>query len=240
MDGMVRRSRVAVIPARGGSKRLPHKNIMEFGGRAMLAWTVDAARGAGIFDRVIVSTEDAEIARVATEAGAEVPFLRQGLHDDFTPVSEVTVSVIRQIRQVLGEDYETVVQLMANCPLRDAADIRAASAAFEGSGAPFQISCARFGWLNPWWAFKCDAEGRGEWIHPDVTRSRSQDLPPLFGPTGAIWIARVTALESAGTFYGPGHRFEPLDWAHAIDIDDADDLRLARALLHVRDPVTSG
>ncbi len=231
---MVRRGRVAIIPARGGSKRLPRKNVMEFGGRPMLAWTIEAARDAAAFDRVIVSTEDEAIAQIATAAGAEVPFLREGHHDDVTPISAVTIAAIGQIRARLSEEYETVVQLMANCPLRGADDIRAALAAFDATGAEFQISCARFGWLNPWWAIKRDAAGRGEWLHPGAVQSRSQDLPELFAPTGAIWIARAAALEKAGTFYGPGHRFEPMSWESAIDIDDADDLRLARALLHAR------
>src|SRR5690606_32252905 len=148
-------------------------------------------------------------------------------------ISAVTIAVIGQIRNRLGEEYETVVQLMANCPLRGADDIRAAVTAFDAAGADFQISCARFGWLNPWWAIKRDAAGRGEWLHPGATQSRSQDLPELFAPTGAIWIAQAEALEKAGTFYGPGHRFEPMPWEHAVDIDDAEDLRLARALLHV-------
>ncbi len=231
---MVKRGRVAVIPARGGSKRLPRKNIMDFGGRPMLAWTIEAARAAAAFDRIIVSTEDEEIARIAVAAGAEVPFLREGFHDDVTPISEVTITVIGQLRARLGEDYDTVVQLMANCPLRNGDDIRVALAAFDAAGRDFQISCARFGWLNPWWAFKRDADGRGEWLNPDAIRSRSQDLPPLYGPSGAIWIARVAALEQAGTFYGPARRFEPMPWERAVDIDDAEDLRLARALLKAR------
>lgn len=230
---MVRRERIAVIPARGGSKRLPRKNILPFGGRPMLEWTVEAALNTEVFDRVIVSTEDAEIARIAVGAGAE-PFLREQYYDDITPISSVTISVLDQARAVLSEEYETVVQLMANCPLRRAADIQAALEAFDASGANFQISCTRFGWLNPWWALKRDGDGRGEWLFPDAAHSRSQDLQPLFVPTGAIWIARAHALESAGTFYGPGHRFEPMGWDSAVDIDDADDLAFAQAVLQMR------
>lgn len=232
---MVKRGRLAIIPARGGSKRVPRKNIVEFGGRPMVAWTVEAAQRAQVFDRVIVSTEDEEIAQIALAAGAEVPFLRDSHHDDFTPISAVTISVIAQVRDRLGEEYDTVVQLMANCPLRGAEDIRTAITAFDGAECDFQISCTHFGWLNPWWAFKRDPEGHGEWLHPDALRSRSQDLPPLFSPTGATWIARVAALEKAGTFYGPGHRFEPMPWERAIDIDDQDDLQLARALFRARE-----
>lgn len=232
---MVTRRRIAIIPARGGSKRLPRKNILEFGGRPLLHWTIEAAQESEGFDRVIVSTEDEEIARIAVAGGAEVPFLRESHHDDFTPISAVTIAVLDQIRRQLGEEFATVVQLMANCPLRKADDIRSAIAAFDAANCDFQISCTRCGWLNPWWAFERDAEGHGKWLHPDALQSRSQDLPPLFAPTGAIWIARVAALEKSGSFYGPGHRFEPMPWERAIDIDDAEDLRLARALLQIRD-----
>ena len=231
---MVKRARVAIIPARGGSKRLPRKNVMDFGGRPMLAWSIEAALEARLFDRVVVSTDDLEIAEIARRWGADVPFLREGLADDVTPISAVTIGALSQMRTALSEDYELVVQLMANCPLREAADILTAVAAFEASGADFQVSCVRFGWLNPWWALKRDPDGHGEWMFPDAARSRSQDLPPLYAPTGAIWIAHSQALETAGTFYGPGHRFEPMAWQSAIDIDDIEDLDLARAVLQMR------
>jgi len=234
MDHMVKRGRLAIIPARGGSKRLPRKNVMDFGGRPMLAWSIEAALEARLFDRVIVSTDDLEIAETARQWGADVPFLRDGLADDVTPISAVTIGALGQLRSTLNEEYQLVVQLMANCPLRKAGDILAAIAAFESSGADLQVSCVQFGWLNPWWALKRDAKGHGEWMFPGAADSRSQDLPPLYVPTGAIWIARSQALEGAGTFYGPGHRFEPIAWQSAIDIDDIEDLSLARAVLQMR------
>jgi N-acylneuraminate cytidylyltransferase len=163
-----------------------------------------------------------------------VPFLREGLSDDFTPISAVTIAVLDQLHRYNGERHAVVVQLMANCPLRGAADIRAAIEQFEQAEAPFQISCTRFGWLNPWWAFQRDEKGHAAWQHPEALVARSQDLEALYCPTGAIWIARTDALAESGTFYGPGHRFEPLSWESAVDIDDADDLAFARAVLAMR------
>jgi N-acylneuraminate cytidylyltransferase len=234
VDRVVRRGRVAIIPARGGSKRLPRKNVVDFGGKPMLAWTIEAAREASLFDRVIVSTDDAGIAETARMHGAEVPFMREGLAGDHTGVSEVTIGALRQAAAVLQEEFDTVVQLMANCPLRSAPDVRTAVAAFEEHEADFQISCVRFGWLNPWWALRRRDDGTGAFLFPDAVERRSQDLEPLYCPTGAIWIARTGALRAAGTFYGPGHRFEPLPWISAIDIDDEDDLALARVVLAMR------
>ena len=235
---MVNARRIAIIPARGGSKRIPRKNIIDFAGKPMLAWTVEAGLSTGLFDRVVVSTDDPEIADVARRFGADVPFLREGLADDITPISQVTAAVLDQL-SAAGAHYDVVVQLMANCPLRGAGDITAALGAFEASGSPFQISCARFGWLNPWWAFRRDVDGQGRWLHPEGPASRSQDLDPLFCPTGAIWIARTDALLAARSFYGEGQRFEPIDWKSAVDIDDQDDLDFALAvhtLRHARQP----
>jgi N-acylneuraminate cytidylyltransferase len=227
-------TRIAIIPARGGSKRIPRKNIVDFCGKPMLAWTVEAARASEAFARVVVSTEDREIADVARAAGADVPFLRAAHHDDVADVSQATLAALQQATGHFGERYDGVVQLMANCPLRTAADITAALAAFDASGADFQISCTRFGWLNPWWAIERDGAGRGKPLFPAAMERRSQELPPLYCPTGAIWIARGAALQQAGTFYGPGHRFEPLDWISAVDIDEADDMAFARAAYAVR------
>lgn len=226
-------TRIAVIPARGGSKRLPRKNLVEFFGKPMLVWTIEAALETRLFDRVLVSTEDAAIAEIARRHGASVPFLRDRHFDDFSTVSDVTLTALRQSAELLGETYDLVMQLMPNCPLRDTADIRAALAQFETGGADFQISCVRFGWMNPRWAFE-RAEGRGRPLFPEAAQRRSQDLPPLYCPTGAIWIAHVDALRRSGTFYGPGQRFEPLSWISAVDIDDEDDLAFARAAYLVK------
>ena len=214
-------SAIAVIPARGGSKRIPHKNVIDFCGRPMIAWTIQAALESSLFDRVLVSTEDPEIAAISREWGAECPFLREGCHDDHSGVSEATIHALGQAREYYGEGHEIVVQLMANCPLRQAEDIVSHLEVFRGQRRTFQISCFPFGWMNPWWALTLDAEGRGQ---------RSQDLPPLYCPTGAIWIARIDALLEQGSFYGEPLRYEPLDWMRAVDIDTRDDLRMARCL----------
>ncbi len=225
---------IAVIPARGGSKRIPHKNIVDFCGRPMIAWTINAALQSGLFDAVLVSTDDEEIASVARHFRAEVPFLRATHHEDTAPVSKATLAALDQMRAHTGHDFATVVQLMPNCPLRGAGEIRAAYDHFVANGAPMQISCFRLGWMNPWWALRLDESGHGTPLFPDARRRRSQELEPLYGLTGAIWIARTDALRAAQDFYGPGHIYYPLDWKAAVDIDDADDLDMARALFALK------
>ena len=227
---MVKRRRLAIIPARGGSKRLPRKNVIDFFGKPMIAWTIEAAIASGLFDRIVVSTDDEATAEIARACGIDVPFLRYHANDDFSPITAATIHALEQTQGHFGEEFDTVVQLMANCPLRTAEDIRHSVEAFHSHAAEFQISCTRFGWLNPWWAFKLDAGNDAEWIVPGSTQMRSQDLPPLYCPTGAIWIAHTGALISAGTFYGPGVRYEPLSLRSAVDVDDGDDLLFARAM----------
>lgn len=226
-------NRIAIIPARGGSKRIPLKNIVDFNGRPMIVWTIDAALGSGCFDTVLVSTDSEEIAEVSVAAGASVPFLRMDHADDFVPVSQATIGALNQSEVHWQTRFDEVVQLMPNCPLRHAEHIRAAVDHFVQQDINHQISCFRFGWMNPWWAAKLDADNVPTSVFPDATIVRSQDLPHLYCPTGAIWIARRDSLLSAGSFYGPGHRFHPMPWDAAVDIDDMDDLRMALALSQV-------
>lgn len=232
-------SNIAIIPARGGSKRMPRKNITPFRGRPMIGWTIEAALDSGLFSRVLVSTDDEDIAEIARSEGAVVPFLRDTKADAHSPVSDATIRALDQAEAHWHTGFDIVVQLMANCPLRGAPEIAAAVSAFEAGARDFQISVFEFGWMNPWWAMRRAPDGQPERLFPQASSARSQDLDRLYCPTGAIWIARVEALRRAGTFYGPGHVIEPIGWEAAIDIDDMMDLRMAEALAMVK-PVPEG
>ena len=94
----------------------------------------------------------------------------------------------------------------------------------------FQISCFKFGWMNPWWAMTLDDDMKAEKLFPETGEKRSQDLQDLFCPTGAIWIANVEALKQSGTFYGDNYRAFPIEWTSAVDIDNYDDLKMAKLL----------
>ncbi|MBY8965035.1 acylneuraminate cytidylyltransferase family protein [Algiphilus sp. NNCM1] len=224
-------NRIAIIPARGGSRRIPRKNVIPFRGRPMIGWTIAAALETELFSQVLVSTDDVEIAGIARAEGAAVPFLRNAKADDFSAISDATLHALGQAEAHWHTRFDTTVQLMANCPLRGSHEIAAAVSAFEKC-APrdFQISAFEFGWMKPWWAMRLQPDGQPDWLFPQALDARSQDLDPLYCPTGAIWIARTEALRSAGTFYGPGYVIEPINWEAAIDIDDSNDLRMAEAL----------
>ena len=195
---------LAVIPARGGSRRLPRKNILPFEGSPLLTWTVVAARNSGEFDHVVVSTDDVEIAEIGREVGADVPFLRDRACDDYARAAEATLRTIEQAEDFFSVEYETVVQLMPNCPLRSADVITDALTAFRDNDRDFQVSVFSQPSVNGWWAVQLGAEGVLQPMFENTLKSRSQDLPPTYFPTGAVWIARKAKLRVARTFYGEG------------------------------------
>ena len=233
MDNLVDKKVIAVIPARGGSKRIPKKNIIEICGKPMLAWTIEAALQSKYIDEVLLSTDDKEIAEVGLKFGAKVPFLRDANADDHSPISLATIRALSQWEDGGHGRPEIVVQLMANCPIRDSEDIDAAIENFVSEGIQFQISCFKYGWMNPWWAHKLDLKGKATPVFENKERiKRSQDQPDLFCPTGAIWIAKKDSLIKANSFYGPGYSFYPMNWIKAIDIDEYEDLEMAKYFLN--------
>jgi pseudaminic acid cytidylyltransferase len=222
---------LGVIPARGDSKRVPRKNIRELCGRPLIVYTIEAALQSGLFARVVVSTDSEEIARLAVEHGAEVPFLRDArLADDHTPVSAATVDVLRRLDPQASQ-FQAVGQLLPNCPLRTAGDVRASHRQFVETDAEAQLSITRFGWLNPWWAMRRDEEFRVRLLFEDAVAKRSQDLPPIFCPTGAIWWAKAEALRRERTFHIDGRTGWEIPWQQAVDIDTEDDWQMAELLM---------
>ena len=190
---------IAIIPARGGSKRIPRKNIINFNGKPMIAWTIEAALNANLFSKVLVSTDCEEIAEISRNIGAEVPFLRESFFDDLAPVSEATLSALLQAEDYWKIEFSTVTQLMANCPLRTSKDIISFYNKFSNSDVDFLISSFKFGWMNPWWAFKSSTNNQHSFLFPDAIKKRSQDLEDLFCPTGSIWMANVDAFKESKT-----------------------------------------
>lgn len=231
-------SKIAIIPARGGSKRIPKKNIIEFFGKPMIAHTIEAILKSGVFDYVMVSTDDEEIARIAKEYGAEVPFLRDEHYDDYSTVSDVVFTTLKKLQSDCNLTFGEVAMIMANCPLKTSEDIKGAYESFENSNAAFQLSCVDYGWLNPWWAHKLDESGKAEKVFED-TFKRSQDLDSLYCPTGVIWLAKVADFLIHKTFYGPDYKFFPMNWKSSVDIDNYEDLEMAEMLFKMRESKSS-
>jgi len=225
--------RLAVIPARGGSKRIPQKNIRPLGGKPLLAYTIEAAVASKLFDQVIVSTDSGDIAEIAERCGARVPFMREAsLADDMTPVSEVTADVLDKLDSS-GRQYRDICQLMPNCPLRVASDIADSYRQFIEIGSQAQISVVRYGWQNPWWAMRQNSYHVLDPIFKDYMAARSQDLPELYCPTGAIWWMKADLLRQERNFHIPGRTGWEIPWQRGLDIDTQDDWGLAEALFHM-------
>ena len=218
---------IAVIPARGGSKRIEKKNIIDFMGIPMIAWTIQSALKSNLFDDVIVSTDDPEIAEISKNYGASVPFLREDYTDDFSNVSDVTYYTLKKINL----EYDLVVMLMPNCPLRNYKDIVDSINFFIDNNSNFQLSCFKYGWQNPHWAHEILEGNIGKPVFPKTNSlKRSQDLNDLYCITGAIWIADYKSFIEEKTFYGNNYSLKPLDWKNSVDIDDYEDLEMAKII----------
>lgn len=220
---------IAIIPARGGSKRIPNKNIIDFFGKPLIAYTIESALKTNLFDKIIVSTDSPKIASISKKFGADVPFLREKHNDDYSNVSQVTTYVLEELYSRYKIKYETVVQLMPNCPIRSHKEILLSYKNFISNNYDFQISCFKFGYMNPWWALKKHNENY-DFLFPDTIKKRSQDLEDLYCPTGAIWIAKTKELIKTKSFYSKPLNFFPINWKAALDIDNYDDLEMAKSV----------
>jgi N-acylneuraminate cytidylyltransferase len=202
-------------------------------GKPLLAYTVEAAIDSGLFGQVVVSTDSEAIAGVARSYGATVPFLRkEDLADDITPVSLATLDALERLDPE-GNSYRYVAQLMPNCPLRTAEDVRESFKQFIQSGAPAQLSVARFGWQNPWWSMRRNAAYELTPLFETHITERSQDLPELFYPTGAIWWARADTLRQEKTFHVAGRTGWEIPWQRAADIDTEADWTMTELLMRL-------
>lgn len=222
---------IAVVPARGGSKRIKRKNIVEFNGQPLLAWTLKTALRCSSIKRVFVSTDDVEIARVARENGGEVPFMRETAEDDISPVSMATSSCLKKLLE-LNEvsQQDIVVQLMPNCPFRNLQTLDNAIERFLDKQPKSLITCSDFGWTDPNWSLSITSEGYANFEKPDNLKSRSQDLPSFYCPSGAVWISKIKTLLDTQTFWHPDTIMQRITWLEGYDIDTQQDLEIARLL----------
>jgi N-acylneuraminate cytidylyltransferase len=222
---MSEREAIAIIPARGGSKRLPRKNVLPFRGKPMIVWTIEAALSCREFDRVVVSTDDAEIASSAQAAGAEVLLRPDRLADDTTPLVEVLLHALDAIRA----DASRFAMLQPNCPLRPGSEIAAAKRTLIEAGAPAVLSVVAFGWTPPFRALREDESGL-EFMFGRQYQTKSQDYPDCVCPTGAVFWADRGAFLRARALYQRGLKAHRMPWHLGIDIDTREDFVLAEAI----------
>jgi len=220
---MTTTSTLAVIPARGGSKGVKRKNIRDLDGRPLIAFTIDAARMSSAVDRVVVSTDDQEIADIAAATGAEVPFIRPAeLARDDTPTEPVLTHALNE----LDEEFDQFVLLQPTSPLRTANHVTEAVEKYTSSEATSLLSVHQS--KNYRWQYT--AEG-AEQINFGGDRSRRQDKQPEFAENGAIYITDVEAyLQTENLMYGQTELYK-ISERSAVDIDTPFDLWLAEQIL---------
>lgn len=217
---------IAVIPARGGSKRIPRKNIKPFCGKPMIAYSIEAAIRAGIFDEIIVSTDDEEIADIAKNAGASVPFMRpKELSDDFTATGAVVEHAIKFL-QARGDRIKFVCTIYATAPLIDEFYIKLGLEKLRASNAKNAFSCTSMP-FPIWRTFKIAKDGRCEMFWRENFDKRSQDLEEAYQDAGQFYWTNLDAPSSDEIFFGrdsiaivlPRHLVQdidtPQDWIRA-------------------------
>lgn len=224
---------LAIIPARSGSKRIPDKNIIDFMGKPLIAYTIEAAIQSGLFETVFVSTDSEKYAEVAIKYGAEVPFLRMEHNDDFTGLNQVYLYTLDIVEKKINKKYDNFCALQVSCPLRTAEEIKNTYDFFINSNANTVLTCSKFNFMNPWWSFKM-RNNEANFMLSEPMKSRSQDNEELFYPTGAIGFAKVESYKQEPSFYGERHKFFPIDWKSAVDIDNYEDLEFAQAVFGLK------
>ena len=214
--------KLAIIPARGGSKRIPRKNIKPFCGKPMIAWSIEAAQESGCFDRVIVSTDDAEIAEVARQYGAEVPFMRPlELSDDHTG----TIPVIRHAIETINSQGRAVEQaccLYATAPFIRAEDLRRGLELLQGSGGNYAFSVTSYAFPIQR-AIRLTPEGRVEMFNPEHFNTRSQDLEEAYHDAGQFYWGRAEAWLQGQMIFSPASLPVMLPRHRVQDIDTPED-----------------
>lgn len=225
---------IAIIPARGGSKRIPRKNIKLFHGKPMIAWSILAAQQAGCFQRIIVSTDDAEIAAVAQEYGAEVPFVRPAeIANDYATTGEVISHAMTWLNEQ-GKMPELVCCLYATAPFVEPDDLRQGLALLTAdSQCQFAFSATRFGFPVQR-AIKLDASGQVSMFYPEYQLTRSQDLEDAYHDAGQFYWGRASAWLNKSPIYAAHSQLVLLPSYRVQDIDTPDDWLRAERLFSLR------
>ena len=226
-------SSLAIITARGGSKRIPKKNIKEFCGKPIIAYAIDAAIKSNAFDEVMVSTDSEEIAEIAKQYGAVVPFMRSAEgSNDFTPTAKVIEEVVKEY-QAVGKTFDKICCLYPTAPFVTPERLSEAMKKLIDTGAFSVIPVVRFSF--PPQRGLVIKEDVLQFIHPEHTFTRSQDLEPIYHDAGQFYCLDTAAFMQKLSLFGDSTKELILDEMEVQDIDTITDWKLAELkykLLH--------
>jgi len=221
--------RLAVIPARGGSKRIPRKNIRPFHGKPIIAWSIEAARQSGAFDRILVSTDDAEIAAVAGQCGAQAPFTRPPeLSGDHAATTEVIAHAVQWAR---GQGWApgAVCCLYATAPFTRGEDIRRGMEALESGKWEYAFSATDFA-APVFRSFRRNPDGSVEMFFPEHFPTRSQDLPAAWHDAAQFYWGKPAAWLEGKPLFAPHSFAVTIPRWRVQDIDTEEDWARAELL----------
>lgn len=224
---------LGVIPARGGSKRIPRKNLALLAGRPLITYTIDVARQVSWLTRTIVSTDDREIAEVAQQAGADVPYLRpRHLARDDTPTSDVVRDTLAWIESAECRQYERVCVLEPTAPLRTVADVEAAFERWHADDTESLVGLVPVSYRHPGRLRVVRGHRAFLWA-PELWREgqRWQEWEPVYAPGGGLFAAKRDVLVHRGSLHGETETAYVFPPERGLDIDSPLDLAFAEFLI---------
>ena len=226
---------LALIPARGGSKGIHHKNIALLAGKPLIQYTIDAARQSKYIDYILVSTDDAEIAEISKKFGAKVPFLRpKELASDTAKTIDAVLHAIETLRKA-GETFDSLVLLQPTSPLRTSEDIDKAVETFYQANRQPVVSVSEVS-DHPILIRTIEKTPEGEYLKPLLQTGstvRRQDMPPFYRVNGSIYINPIEEINSTTSFNDNPIPFV-MSPSHSIDIDEPLDLKIAEWITQTR------
>ena len=230
------RGTLGIIPARGGSVRVPKKNIRSLGGKPLIAYTIEAAAAATLLDRVIVSTDDEEIAEVARSSGADVPFMRPAeLAAEDTPDTPVFIHALNWLAEAEGFYPELLVNLRPTTPFKTGGIIDEVISVALRTGADVVRTVTRtHGVHHPYWMFTLEEDGLAHPVLPGVnlnTYYQSQLLPSVYRLNGVVDAMRVSIIKSGDSLSTQQVQTVEVSELMAVDIDTELDFRFCELLL---------
>lgn len=225
--------RLAIIPARGGSKRIPRKNIRDFCGQPMIAWSIAAARDSGCFDHIVVSTDDEEIAALAEKEGAEVPFRRPAvLADDHTPTIPVIAQAIDACEAYFGQTAGEVCCLYATAPFVRGADLSAGLDQLRRGGNSYVFPVTSYAYPIQR-ALRRNSSGTVEMLTPENFVRRSQDFEEVWHDAGQFYWGPAQSWRDGLPIFDASAYGLPLPRHRVQDIDTPEDWTRAELLFQM-------
>lgn len=226
---------LAIIPARRGSKGIIGKNIRLLCGKPLIVYTIEAAVAAKLVDRIILSTDDPEIAQIASKYDVEIPFMRPGkLAQDNSLAIENYIYTIERLNREFNCNYEEFVVLLPTSPLRNSIDIDGAIELFYKKKADSVISCVEMSHA-PLWAKKICKNGKIEnYFNIEIDNKNRQELEPAYIPNGSIFIFKYSLLKGKYTYYSEDTYAYIMPKERSIDIDSISDFNYVDYLMSRR------